>query len=394
MNSSSPSQRSIRLVQDLSSSGKPTFFMAGPMLDAMGAEELALARRRPYFCGHCGAPVRIRVRSVASSGDTGGRRAHFVHAFGTGTNCPATTERTATVQAVQARRFDGKQEGPRHFHLKTSLCAAIVSDPAFQSAGCELSVRAPSGSLLRPDVLAISAFGPVAFDVQLSPPLIDTIKRRDTAYDPSWMPHAWVIDGRNTNLMNLQGFQDLIAPQGGKILAWDENCAALTLANHTLSMKVISATDAGDQITARVDFVTGEELKSLLGLHACSPAMFADFHALACFEAASHRDPRRFAHVFNARVDQEAAINAADIVASGIMPLVGALVSSTGSRRFPPSQVHAFGSLKPCEVEADAMTGARGTRTVFCALGRFGDRHMRSHSTQRLPLTHCSATWP
>lgn len=268
--------------------------MTGPMLDVMGAEELALARRRPYFCGHCGAPVRIRVRSVASSGDTGGRRAHFVHRFGTGADCPATAEQCATVETVQARRFNGKQEGQRHFHLKTSLCAAIVSDPAFQSAGCELSVRAPSGSLLRPDVLAIAAFGPIAFDIQLSPPLIDTIKRRDTAYDPTWLPHAWVIDGRNTNLLNLQGFQDLIAPQGGKILAWDEDCAALTLANHTLTMKVISATDAGDQITARVDFVTGEELKSLLGLHACAPAMSADFHALACFDAVRHRDLRMF----------------------------------------------------------------------------------------------------
>lgn len=151
----------------------------------MGAADLALARRRFHTCGHCGAPLRIRVRSVASSGDTRGRRAHFAHAFGTGTNCPATTERCATVEVVQARKFEGKQEGKRHFDLKTSLATAIVVDPSFQSAGCELPVRAPDNHLRRSDVLAITVFGPVAFDVQLSPPLIDTIKRRDTVYDPA-----------------------------------------------------------------------------------------------------------------------------------------------------------------------------------------------------------------
>ena len=69
-------------------------------------------------------------------------------------------------------------------------------------------------------------------------------------------------------------------------------------------------------------------------------------------------------------------------------------MSSTGSRFAPPSHAQAFGSLNPCDAEADAMTGARGTRTAFGAFDWFGDRQTRSHSTQRFPLTYRSATCP
>ncbi len=292
MKSTTASARSIRLVQELGPSEMPKLWTAAPLLDAMDAEDLALARPRSYTCGHCGAPVRIRVRSVASCQDTGGRRAHFAHAFGTGADCPATGERCSTVDVVQAKRYNGKQEGERHFHLKISLADSIVSDPSFQSAGSEISVRSPDGRSRRPDVLAISTFGPLAFDLQLSPPLIDTIMGRDRTYDPSWMPHTWIIDGRNTNLLNLQGFQDLLAPQGGKILAWDEDCAALTRSTGNLTMKFITATDAGNQITAKVEFVTGSTLKTLLGHHAKTPAFAGDLPAFRRSLTAIHASLR------------------------------------------------------------------------------------------------------
>lgn len=386
MNPSSPSLRSIRLVQELPPSGKPLLFMAAPLLDAMDAEDLALARRRFHICGHCGSPLRIRVRSVASSGDTGGRRAHFAHAFGTGSNCPATTESCATVTAVQAKRFEGKQEGKRHHDLKTSLAEAIVANPSFQSAGCELSVRGPDNQLRRPDVLAITVLGPIAFDVQLSPPLIDTIKGRDTFYDPAWMPHTWIIDGQNTELLNLQGFQDLLAPQGGKILAWDEECAAQTHENQTLTMKIVSTIDRGDRITSTVVLVSGKALNSLLGLHANAPAMSADFHALACFEAVERRDPRKLADLFNARVGQDAAITEADLAASGIMPLLGALATifrgtvSDGSAH-PPEAIGAVvnGALNlDCRDRrhcwAHVLKAAMALPEAECSLGRLGPK--------------------
>lgn len=141
------------------------------------------------------------------------------------------------------------------------------------------------------------------------------------------MPHAWIIDGQNTDFLNLQGFQDLLAPQGGKILAWDEECAAHTHQNQTLTMKVVSTVDARDRITSTVEFVSGKVLYSILGKHDNAPAMSADFHALACFDAVERRDPHKLANLFNALVGQDTAINEADLAASGIVPLIGALAN-------------------------------------------------------------------
>lgn len=335
------STRSIKIVQEIRPVRQTSLLFADQMLDPLDAQGVALARRRSYLCAHCGAPVRIRVRSVASCQDTSGRRAHFAHAEGTGAGCPATSEACDTVGQVQAKRFNGKQEGARHLFLKTSLSSAIIFDSRFQSAACELSVRAANNALRRPDVLAISRHGPVAFDVQLSAPLIDTIYGRDTFYDPAWLPHAWIVDGNALKKLNLQGFQDLAAAQGGCILAWDEDCEVRTRRDQSLTMKVVKALDHGTGISAAFTFASGDCLTDLIGLHTSPPAMATDLHAQACFDAVTARNPSLLADLYNMRVAPEDRISPSEFMCSGMLPLLGALMTlsrgavSDGSAHHP-----------------------------------------------------------
>lgn len=347
MNFPSPSTRAIQLVHEMCPSGQTKLRIVSPWLDSLDAKAVALARRRSHSCAHCSAPVQIRVRSIASCGDTGGRRAHFAHIGGTGEGCPAIAETCDSVGQVQANRFDGRQEGERHFHLKTSLAAAIVKDPMFKGAGCEIPVRAADKTLRRPDVLAVSRHGPVAFDVQLSSPLIDTIGGRDQFYDPAWMPHVWIIDGQATQKLSLQGFQDLAAGQGWRILAWDEDCEKLTRHDETLTMKVVTVSDQGTEISSMFEYVSGAHLLELFGVYARPPAISADLHALACFDAVTKRNPGLLADLYNMRLNSGGQISAQEILCSGILPLLGALMTlfrgvvSDGSGHMP----HEIGAM-------------------------------------------------
>lgn len=217
------SQKAITHVID-QRDGMGSVVTARDMLSGLDAEGLALLRRSDhrqrqngsplFLCAFCNDPVHVRVRSVAASGRVDGSRASFVHdPRPVPRDCPfASTGNTSSPDALDAIRFNGRQEGVRHRLLKTRLCEMLCSDPRIASAECEVLVTGigPDGRTTwrRPDVLTVTTDGRhLAFDLQIAAPLLTTIDGRERFYASQGIAWHWIVDADQPRRLTLQGFE-------------------------------------------------------------------------------------------------------------------------------------------------------------------------------------------
>ena len=309
---SKPMMRGIGHVED----GRPgqcgTIRTAAEVLDLLDARELTLLRRleftsresgRPLFhCAVCGSPVHSRVLSAIATEMTGGRRAYFVHdPRGAARFCPCGNLSDGKSAAmIDAQRFAGRQEGRRHAALKFDLMDALQRDPAFSDVGVEQIVR-DRGAWRKPDVLAETEYGRIGFDIQLAPPLLDSIVGRQRFYAAADVGHLWIVDASNPDCLNKQGFQDVVMPQGGVVLGFDEQSAAVTAESGELTMHLLNVSEDSD----RRRFIVSSELigrgliLELAGLRSPSaPPVARDLRAATLFCALREGDQRKLATSF------------------------------------------------------------------------------------------------
>lgn len=292
---------------------------AKAFLGSLDANGLALVRRTdhqlrqsgtPRFrCGFCNDPVHIRVVSVSEAGCTDGRRASFVHDPRDGQrDCPFGSFADQSSPAiVDGQRFQGRQEGARHRFLKTSLCNMLRADPNIATVDCEVLVTGATveGRLTwrRPDVLAVTTDGrQLAFDVQLAPPLLATISGREHFYRAQGVSWHWVVDADQPRLLQRQGFQDLILPQGGKVLAFSEQVHALTTTDLQSRFNLLQITEAPiDPFFEVAKKIIGlESATALAGYPKGGPPLVAaDLRARSLYEALRDQDEERASHIFD-----------------------------------------------------------------------------------------------
>lgn len=263
--------------------GASAQFATAGFLDAMSAEQLALARHQRFHCGHCGGRVNLRVMSSRVVGVTGGERGYFAHAPGVRRDCPAVTGDALTVAQKNALFFAGRQEGARHRFLKDLLATTLQSDASYFDIGLEVHL-AKDGSCRRPDVQATTAMGSLNIDIQLVPPDRETINGRWTFYGGGGLAHLWVLDGARLQDCDLPGFQDLIWRQGGQILAFDEEAAEQSELRGEVTMKLVTVSDQGDHIGHDLRWVGRAEVHDLAGLGDKTTLLAKDFAATAFFD--------------------------------------------------------------------------------------------------------------
>lgn len=307
--------RGIDLIED----GRPGHFgairTAADVLDPLDATALALLRRAghaarldgaPLFhCAVCANPVHIRVQGVQISGQTGGRRAVFVHDPRKNARfCPAGNLSDGTsAAAIDAQRFQGRQEGARHAFLKFQLQDSLERDPVFRNVGAEQIVRDANGNWRRPDVLASTAWGRIGFDVQLAPPLLDSIIGRQRFYANADVGHLWVVDAANPECLNRQGFLDVVLPQGAVVLGFDEHAAAVSADSGELMMHLMTVSEDTDRRRFNVssELIGRDLILDLAGLRRPSAApIAADLRAAAMFTALRDGDVRVLQSSFEA----------------------------------------------------------------------------------------------
>ena len=310
-----PMVRGINLVED----GRPgqcgAIRAAAEVLDSLDAKELTLLRRAEFAarrdgtvlfnCAVCGGPVHSRVRGVHESGECGGRRAYFVHdPRSIARFCPfGNLSQGSSPAMIDAVRFNGKQEGRRHAALKFDLMDALQRDPAFSDVGVEQIVRDGDGNWRRPDVVAKTELGQIGFDVQLAAPLLDSILGRQRFYAAAGVGHLWIVDASNPDCLNKQGFQDVVMPQGGVVLGFDEQSAAVTADSGELTMHLLNISEDSDRrrfIVSR-ELIGRDLILELAGLRSPSaPPIALDLYGAALFCALRDGDQRNLRTSFAA----------------------------------------------------------------------------------------------
>lgn len=347
-----PNTKGITHIKD-SQRNDDGIVYAKVLLASLDANGLALVRRTdhqlrlggtPRFrCGFCNDPVHIRVVSVYEGGCTDGRRASFVHDPRAGQrDCPFGSFADQSSPAmVDGQRFQGRQEGARHRFLKTALCNMLRADPNISTVDCEVLVTGATveGHLTwrRPDVLAVTTDGrQLAFDVQLAPPLLATISGREDFYRAQGIAWHWVVDADQPRLLQRQGFQDLILPQGGKVLAFNEQVHALTTTDFQSRFNFLHITETlvhpFFEIANRI--IGLETAMTLAGYPTGGPALVAtDLRARSLFAALRDRDMARSAQIFDLIAATLGAPSWDTAVRDGVPACIQALFSLIAERK-------------------------------------------------------------
>jgi hypothetical protein len=249
--------------------------------------------------------VHIRVLSVDEGGCADGRRASFVHGQ---RDCPfGSFSGRSSPAMIDGARFQGRQEGARHRFLKTALCNMLRADPNISTVDCEVLVTGTTvdGRLKwrRPDVLAVTTDGrQLAIDVQLAPPLLATITGREDFYRAMGIAWHWVVDTDQPRLLQRQGFQDMILPQGSKVLGFNEVVHSCTKKDFQSRFNLLNITEAPVypyfEIAKRI--IGLETAMTLAGYPADGPPLVAtDLRARSLFAALWERDMARAAQIFD-----------------------------------------------------------------------------------------------
>lgn len=309
----------ITHVIDLRAAERP-IVAVDPLLTGLDAEGLALLRRADhaarlegsalFLCAACDAPVHIRVLSVAEAGVTDGRRACFVHdPRDEARNCPCSDLAGTGLSAkeIDGARFNGRQEGRRHAHLKVQLCQMLMAHPLVADAECEVLLRgADEGgkpSWRKPDVMAWLIDGrQIAFDLQIARPLLATIEGRERFYAKQNIGWHWIVDADQLGLLSCQGFQDFVLPQGGLVLGFHDaqkRGDAVEREPHFSLLKV--AENAGQTgFTHHRREIDLEVVLALSGHPAGGPPLIAtDLHTVGLIRALRRPDRRNADLMFN-----------------------------------------------------------------------------------------------
>lgn len=318
-------KRSIALVRP-KLGNNATMQSVASVLNGLSAEGLALMRFAPHVCGHCGGRVNLRVLSVDASGTTSGKRAYFAHAVNEGVGCPAMTKDAIRANDLGAAMFSGKQEGQRHRELKDLILAAASADATVTFAQAEVYLS-NGGAGRRPDVVLGIGDKLVCFDIQLAPPTRITISGRTAFYEPAALKHVWLMDGSALDCVNLQPFQDLLWRQGGRTLAFDEECLDRSASARTLTFKRVTITDEGHHISSNWEWVQGLDLLACFGLSPTKTGAAADFLSQAFLAALASTDRNALKRWYAAVGPDLGVPNWKAFTKDGLRPLIGAVAS-------------------------------------------------------------------
>ena len=227
-------QRSVALVHDHRTAPATLVETAACLdpLDARGVSTLRIAittaHRRGetlFTCATCGGAVGLVVQRMDEA-ETGGTRGYFRHRTRSTPPCPQASGEMRHPDEVEARRFDGAQEGRRHARLKALLAERLAQEPGVTDVAVERPLL-HAGGWRQPDVQAVIGGRRTAFEVQIARPLLRTIVGRAAFYAAAGVDLVWVLDARFLReTLGRQAFHDIAWSQSGHVTAFDERFVA------------------------------------------------------------------------------------------------------------------------------------------------------------------------
>lgn len=201
-----------------------TAFISQRRYDRLVAERVSIRENladSPLFaCGLCATPVYL----VASRE----KRFFFRHCREDG-SCPSITRSALSRDEIRALKYDGQRESVAHRKIKEWLLRSLAADPSNSEILAERqwrSARDP-GSRRQPDVQALTIFGRVAFEAQLSTTFLDVVAGRRSFYRSEGALLIWVMAGFDPDYRRMTT-DDLLFSNNSNILVVDEETTTLS----------------------------------------------------------------------------------------------------------------------------------------------------------------------
>jgi hypothetical protein len=209
-------------------------YIAAKRYDRLVAERVDIREglnNNPRFgCALCATPVYL----VAS----GKKRFFFRHRREDG-SCPSVTRSGLSRADIQALKYDGQRESLAHIRIKERIIRSLTCDPSNSEIVSERqwrSVRDPA-SRRQPDVQAMTVFGRVAFEAQLSTTFLDVVAGRRSFYRDEGALLVWIMASFDPDYRRMTT-DDLLFSNNSNILVVDEETTARSEGSGTFHVRV------------------------------------------------------------------------------------------------------------------------------------------------------------
>ncbi|NKK39988.1 hypothetical protein GFL72_36335 [Rhizobium leguminosarum bv. viciae] len=209
-------------------------YIAAKRYDQLVAERVDIREgldNNPRFgCALCATPVYL----VAS----GKKRFFFRHRREDG-SCPSVTRSVLSRADIQALKYDGQRESLAHLRTKDRIVRSLTCDLSNSEIVSERqwrSARDPA-SRRQPDVQAMTVFGRVAFEAQLSTTFLDVVVGRRAFYRDEGALLVWIMAGFDPDYRRMTT-DDLLFSNNSNILVVDEETTARSEESGTFHVRV------------------------------------------------------------------------------------------------------------------------------------------------------------
>lgn len=197
-----------------------------------GEQEDQLRAGEPRFrCAHCGVGVTLR-RSCQG-------RWHFRHLVEDG-SCRYQTKGVFSQEDFDARRYNGKKEGPEHIRMKRLICESLRADRTIDSRSIHEEVRWKGklnpATWRKPDLQATRNDIRIAFEIQLSSTYVNVMRERRHFYLMEGGLLFWILPAIGEE--SRRQFQDdVLYPNNCNIFAVDEQTRDLSIERSELVLR-------------------------------------------------------------------------------------------------------------------------------------------------------------
>jgi hypothetical protein len=197
-----------------------------------GEQEDQLRAGKPRFrCAHCGVGVTLR-RSRQG-------RWHFRHLVEDG-SCRYQTKGVFSQEDFDARRYNGKKEGPEHIRMKRLICESLRADRAIHPQSIFEEVRwkgkLDPATWRKPDLQAIRNDVRIAFEIQLSSTYVNVMRERRHFYLTEGGLLFWILPAIGEE--SRRQFQDdVLYSNNCNMFAVDEQTRDLSVARSELVLR-------------------------------------------------------------------------------------------------------------------------------------------------------------
>lgn len=198
-----------------------------------GATKARLNKQARFVCEKCGY-------AVYAPRETRTRLPYWQHFKGAPTNCPWWRGDSSSIDLVNGKQFQGRQESELHFRLKHLVAELLMADSRTEPGSVLVDeyLVGPDGRR-RPDVRATYDGRDIALEIQLATTQLPIIVKREDFYEHTgrsllWL--TWQFEPVPRSRM-LTAFEDIFYSHNKNLFSLDDEVVARSKTERQFSVR-------------------------------------------------------------------------------------------------------------------------------------------------------------